>query len=85
MSTDGAWVSRMIEIIGKRIREARKARGWSLEDLSQRVGISIAQLSKLETGRANFRVPALMKVGQGLGRPIGYFFQSDSEMPRCLQ
>lgn len=74
----------MIEVIGKRIREARKARGWNLDDLSRRVGISVAQLSKLETGRANFNVPALMKVGKGLDRPIGYFFQTDSEMPRCL-
>lgn len=74
----------MIEIIGKRIREARKARGWSLEDLSRSVGISVAQLSKLETGRANFKVPVLMKVGKGLNRPISYFFQTDSEMPRCL-
>jgi TRAP-type C4-dicarboxylate transport system substrate-binding protein len=74
----------MIEVIGRRIREARKARGWSLDDLSRRVGISIAQLSKLETGRANYNVPALMKVGAGLERPMGYFFQTDSEMPRCL-
>lgn len=74
----------MIETIGRRIREARKARGWSLDDLSRRAGISVAQLSKLENGRATFRVPALMKLGKGLDRPVSYFVQADSEMPRCL-
>ena len=34
------------------IRRYRKERGWTLEALSQRVGLSVAQLSKLETGKS---------------------------------
>lgn len=72
------------ELVGRRIREARKARGWNLEDFSAQAGISIAQLSKMETGKATLTIPGLMKIGRTLERPLSYFLQTDSEMPRCL-
>lgn len=75
---------RVNEAIGRRIRDARKALGWNLEHFSSQTGISPAQLSKVENGRATLTVAALMKIGTTLHRPLGYFVQTESEMPRCL-
>ena len=39
------------ETVGKRIREARKARGLSQEKLSEILGVSFQAVSSWETGR----------------------------------
>lgn len=36
--------------IGKRVRESRLAKNYSLQDLADRVGVSISYLSKVESG-----------------------------------
>ena len=36
---------------GKRLRDLRKGRGWSQEELAKRAGLSRSALPKLETGR----------------------------------
>ncbi|RWI31462.1 MAG: helix-turn-helix domain-containing protein [Mesorhizobium sp.] len=71
-------------LVGKRLREARKAKHFSLEALAGKVGMSVSQLSKLETGKAPASIAALVRFGLELDRPAQYFLQSDSEMPRCL-
>lgn len=75
---------RMNELIGKRLREARKASGWNLQDLANRSDISVGQLSKLENGHAALKIPSLMRLARELKRPIGYFLQTDSDMLRSL-
>ncbi|MBT1517379.1 TRAP transporter substrate-binding protein DctP [Bradyrhizobium sp. SRL28] len=71
-------------LIGRRLREARKARNLSLENLAGKVGMSVSQLSKLERGKAATSIAALVRLGLELDRPAQYFLQRDSEMPRCL-
>lgn len=39
------------ELVGKRIKELRKARKLSQENLAEKLGIEPRQLSKLETGK----------------------------------
>jgi len=36
--------------LGPQVRAAREARGWSQEELAQRVGVSAAQISRVESG-----------------------------------
>jgi len=36
--------------LGPQVRAAREARGWSQEELAQRVGVSAAQVSRIESG-----------------------------------
>lgn len=72
------------QVVGQRIREARKAAGLSLEMLAQLVGISVAQLSKLENGKSTATIRSLARIGVELQRPPKYFLQRDSEMARCL-
>jgi len=40
-----------LPVNGSRIRELRRARAWTLEDLAKRVGIGAPYLSRIENGR----------------------------------
>lgn len=72
------------QTIGRRIKEARKALRLNLDELAPRIGLSIGQLSKIENGKAVASIQSLVKLGGALQRPVGYFLQADSDMPRCL-
>lgn len=39
---------------GERVRSLRKAKGWSLRDLAERVGVGFTYLSRIENERLNF-------------------------------
>lgn len=39
---------------GERIRELRRAKGWTLRDLAPKVGVGFTYLSKVENGRLDF-------------------------------
>ncbi|MBT1517373.1 TRAP transporter substrate-binding protein DctP [Bradyrhizobium sp. SRL28] len=71
-------------VVGRRIKEARKALNMSLDDVAGCAGLSVAQLSKLENGKASPTVTSLIKLGSELKRPVAYFLQTDNQIPRCL-
>ena len=54
-------------VIGQRVRQLRRARGWTLADLATAVGISPSAISLLETGRREPRVSVLRAAAQALG------------------
>lgn len=50
-----------------RVRELRQQRGWTLEHLAERAGLSVGQLSKIETGERGWSVKSLQKIADALG------------------
>jgi transcriptional regulator with XRE-family HTH domain len=52
--------------MGERLRSARRARGLSLRELSQRLGVSASLISQVETGRANPSVSTLYAIAAEL-------------------
>lgn len=52
--------------VGSRIQRARKAAGMSQADLAEALDISVAHMSSIETGRANFSVEILMRATEVL-------------------
>lgn len=55
-------------LVGARIREARRSRGWTLRQLAERChGVTGAYLSRIENGQ---RLPALRSLAE-LGRAFG--------------
>ncbi len=53
--------------IGHYIRRERQKRGWTLDDLAERSGLSRTALSELETGKvARPRLSTLDKIGKAL-------------------
>lgn len=59
-----------VEEIARQLREVRVARGMSQGDLSERIGITQAQVSRFEGGRADLRLGSLVELGRGLGLEI---------------
>ena len=53
--------------IGQRIREARQARGISLRQLANQVGIHFSHLSKIENGKDTVGKNSLIRIAEELG------------------
>jgi transcriptional regulator with XRE-family HTH domain len=51
---------------GALLRALRSVRGWTLADVSERTGVQVSTLSKLETGRMSFSYDKLMQISHGL-------------------
>lgn len=55
------------ERLGARVKEIRRRRGLTLEDLAERAGVSRAMISKVERGEKNPTLVVAAKVAEGLG------------------
>jgi transcriptional regulator with XRE-family HTH domain len=53
--------------LGERVRALRRERGWTLEMLAERSGVSRAMISKLERGEKSPTLVVAAKVADGLG------------------
>jgi transcriptional regulator with XRE-family HTH domain len=56
--------------VAENLRQRRKSRGMSLDDLAQSSGVSRAALSQVETCKSNPTVGLLWKIAVGLGVPF---------------
>jgi transcriptional regulator with XRE-family HTH domain len=54
-------------VIARRVRDSRREKGWSLEELAQRSGVSKAMLSKIERCKASPTAALLGKISGALG------------------
>jgi transcriptional regulator with XRE-family HTH domain len=70
--------------IGRRIRELRHARGMTLNDLSDRVGLTKGQVSRIENGKVSSPVGTLVQIAKGLGVTLGDLFAPDPALPRAV-
>jgi transcriptional regulator with XRE-family HTH domain len=61
--------------LGHTIRQARKARGWSLKSFSEKIGISIMTLQRIETGQVSPSVKLMIEIAATLERPITDFIK----------
>ncbi len=61
-------------VVGKKIKEARKKKKLTIEDLASQSGLSVAHLSRLENGRKSPTITTLEKIALALDVPIVYFF-----------
>ncbi|MCC2112586.1 MAG: helix-turn-helix transcriptional regulator [Hyphomicrobiales bacterium] len=65
--------------LGRRVREMRKARGWTLADLSERTGLALSTISKMERGEISLTYDRFMRLAQGLGLDVGELFDPKSK------
>jgi transcriptional regulator with XRE-family HTH domain len=54
-----------------RVREFREMRGWTLEQLAEKSGLSVSQISKLERNKRGWSVTSLDKIATALGVQVG--------------
>lgn len=67
------------QLVGVRIRAARRELDWSQEFLAEKVGVKQSNLAKYEAGKTNIPLQTLERIAQVLQRPVTYFVASDFE------
>ncbi|NNU80729.1 helix-turn-helix transcriptional regulator [Halovulum dunhuangense] len=60
--------------LGKRVRELRKARNWTLEQAAQKAGLARSTLSKIENEQMSPTFEAVQKLAQGLDISVPQLF-----------
>src|SRR5688500_18553955 len=65
-----------------RVRELRKKKGWTLEQLSAACGVSRSMLSEVENGRANPTVAVAYRIAQAFGMSLGDLVDAPASTPR---
>jgi len=58
------------------LRELRAENDWTLAEVSQRTGIPVSTLSKVETGKMSLNYEKLLRLSRGLKIDIGRLFSS---------
>lgn len=64
--------------LGQRVRELRKARGWTLEQAAVQAGLARSTLSKIENGQMSPTYDALKKLAGGLAISVPQLFTPPS-------
>ena len=62
------------DAIGGQIRELRKVKGYTLQDVADAAGISVGYLSQIERNQSKLPIGILKKISTKLGVQINWFF-----------
>ena len=60
----------LVSVIGERVRARRHARGWTLDELAARSGVSRRMLVSVEQGTTNASIATLIRLGEALGNGL---------------
>ena len=52
--------------LGENVRDARKERGWTQQELSARTKLAVVQISRIERGKREIRLSTLIRLLDGL-------------------
>jgi transcriptional regulator with XRE-family HTH domain len=74
-------IERAVSELGRKVARARAERGWSLQQLADRAGMSPAAIHKVEKSGMTPTITSLMKIAAALGKRVGWFVE-DSETLR---
>ena len=69
--------------LGTRLRNLRNQRGWTLEDLADRAGVSEAYLSRLEGGERQPSLAVLFSLAQAFGISLPSLFEPETQDAAC--
>ncbi|WP_170006669.1 helix-turn-helix domain-containing protein [Bacillus fonticola] len=73
------------EQLGSKMKTLRHAKGYSLEELSKRTGVSKAMLGQIERGTSIPTVTTLWKIASGLHVSFTSLFSDDRQSPSVLR
>lgn len=65
-----------------RVRELRKKKGWTLEEMSAACGVSRSMLSEIERGNANPTVAVAFRIAQAFAMSLGDLVETPAASPR---
>ena len=62
--------------LGKKLKDFRQARDWSLAELAKRSGVALSSLSRIETGKMTGTLESHLKVARALGVRLSELYAS---------
>jgi len=65
--------------IGRQVRDLRKAKGITLQDMASKIARSVGYVSQVERGVSSLPIPVLQAISEILGVQITWFFHADTE------
>lgn len=65
--------------VGRQIRDLRKAKGYTLSFVAEKIGKSVGYVSQVERGVSSLPIPVLQAISDLLEVQITWFFHSDRE------
>ncbi len=71
--------------VGETLHTLRAARGWSLDDLSGKAGVSKSMLSQIERNQANPTVAVVWRLANALGIGIAELLNGGKTVPSLLE
>ena len=78
----GAAESAVGELLCRRVRDLRRKKGWTLEEMSAACRVSRSMLSEIERGRANPTVVVAHRIAQAFGMALGELIESPAATQR---
>ena len=73
----------VVSAIGSEIRRLRRRLELTANELAGRAGLSVAMLSRIETGHAAPSLPSLAAIAGGLGVPMARLFATHDKVRDC--
>jgi len=77
-------VDSQLSAFGVNLKQHRLAKGWTLEDLAGRSGLSVPFLSRLESGDRQASIAAVLTLSAIFGVSLESMFETRIEMEPCL-
>jgi transcriptional regulator with XRE-family HTH domain len=63
-----------VQAFGRRLKALRKQHGWRIVDVSQRTGLAVSTISKVENGRMSLTYDRLLQLTKGLSLDLADLF-----------
>jgi transcriptional regulator with XRE-family HTH domain len=73
-------IQRAVSELGSKVAHARAERGWSLQQLADRAGMSPAAIHKVEKSGMTPTITSLMKIAAALGKSVSYFVEDSQTL-----
>jgi transcriptional regulator with XRE-family HTH domain len=73
-------IEQAVSELGGKLAQARAERGWSLQQLADRSGLSPAAIHKIEKSGMTPTIASLMKIAAALGKSVSYFIDESEPL-----
>lgn len=79
MAEEKNQVDRIVSKLGEKIKTLRTEKGWYLQDLAKRSGISAAGIHRIESNGIIPTITTMMKISDALGKRVSFFIEEKDE------
>ena len=67
------------EVVGRRLKNARKSKGYTQGYVAKELGVTVAYISRVERGNGSINIKRLVQLSQLFGTSLNYFLTGSVE------